>query len=447
MLSAPVSARVLVVSFSFRPLGNPRAFRWSMLVDRIAAAGYEVDVVTSWVPGCPPVEVGSGIEVHRTGFRLVEGIRARLRTRRARAGTAAPGAAPPGLTARLGAAVAGLVLRLWRLLLWPDASCLWYWPARACVARLTRSREYDIIISVTPAFTGVLVGAFAKRLIPRAKWLLDIGDPFGFLEESPPNNLWLYAGLNRRVERRALRQAAWVSVTNESVRDRYATTFPKTADKIEVIPPLLSLDSSVRDAPGYLTPGRRNFVYVGTLYRGLREPTFLLDLLVLARGMGELQDVDLHFFGDVSASAAILMRFEPLLGRGLHVHGQVARDAVAGVMHGADLLINIGNNSLSQLPSKVVEYAATGRPVLNLAVTTADTSVRFFAGYSSALSLVHEGRSPAIAQVSALVRFLADVPSRLPQAAIDEFLAPYQPDSVVGRYLDILARLRAVGRR
>lgn len=442
-MSSPGKKRVLVVTFSFRPLNNPRAFRWSLLCDRLAAAGLEVDVVTSWVPGSEAVERNQGLTVYRAGNRWIEALRARFRGARAVAGVSAPS----GKSSILEQARSGLVrsgLLVWRSLHWPDASCLWYWPARRVVDCLMRASRYDAIIVVAPAYTAVLVGMHAKRRQQDAGLLLDIGDPFSFLAESPPNNTWLYAALNRRMETAALAASSRVSVTNENVKERYAAAFPGIRKRLEVIPPMLSLAPAQGGRPDIFEPGRRNIVYVGTLYRGLREPTFLLALVEQARQLGAMENVDLHFVGDVSACAELIEPHRIASGGNLKVHGLVPRPRVAQIMNSADILINIGNESLTQLPSKVVEYAATGRPVINLAVTSADTSVEFFSRYPPALNIVHEGRPPGVGQVRRFMEFVAAPPASIAPDRIAEFLAPYRPEKILGQYLGILANISAM---
>ncbi|MBL8384246.1 MAG: hypothetical protein JNM90_14290 [Burkholderiales bacterium] len=437
-------SRILVITFSFRPLANPRAYRWSLLAERLAARGEAVDVITASVPNAPAREELGGLVIHRVGWAPIEALRARLRGRRERAG-AGQAPARPGPLGRLRAILLRGVVAAWRAVHWPDASCLWFWPARAAALRLAREARYDVIVSVAPAFTAVLVGEHVRRACPEARWLIDIGDPFSLLEESPPNNVRLFAGRNRRSEARWLAAADAVTVTNENVRRRYADAFIGTAAKLHVIPPVLSLPAEVAAAPAFDADGRRALVYIGTLYRGLREPGFLLELFARAVSSGALDDCDLHFVGDVSACADVLDRYRGVLGGRLKVHGLVDRERIAGVMAGAAALINIGNDSLTQLPSKLVEYAYAARPVINIARTADDTSVAFFTGYPLALNLVHSGLPPDDAQVANLVRFLRAGPSAIEAAALRAFIAPFAPDAVVGRYCRVLDGIRKAG--
>ena len=91
-------------------------------------------------------------------------------------------------------------------------------------------------MSVSPTFTAVAVGKALAARKPRSfRWLIDLGDPFSFADESPPNNFRLYRLLNLRFERSCFAEADSVSVTTPETRERYAALFPESAQKIAVV--------------------------------------------------------------------------------------------------------------------------------------------------------------------------------------------------------------------
>jgi len=55
----------------------------------------------------------------------------------------------------------------------------------------------------------------------------------------------------------------------------------------------------------------------------------------------------------------------------------------------ADILINLGNQCVNQMPSKVFEYISTGKPVVNIHTLDNDTSKRYLEKYPMALN-IHE---------------------------------------------------------
>jgi glycosyltransferase involved in cell wall biosynthesis len=404
--------RLLVISASYAPALNARAFRWTSLAEHFAAQGCEVDVVTKPHGDAP----ACGVHIHRVGFRSAEAARARA-------------ARDPA-----GQSVAR---RMWRALYWPDSDCVWYWPARQESVRLARERRYHAIVSVSPSFTAVLIGRAALAANPRARWLIDLGDPFSLDTGIAFNNRALYAGLNARTERAAFAQAHAVTVTTPQTAGRYAEAFPESAAKIHVIPPLLSVPAAGADAAAFAPGTARRFVYIGTLYRQLREPGFLLQLFerLLAADPGRYE---LHLFGEAQAFAAELEDWRARLRGALHVHGVVPRETVVRAVADADLLVNIGNTTRDQLPSKVVEYAASGRPILNLARHADDSSVSFLETYPDCLTLFDSDAPPTPAHHDALAAFAAGLPRRQAQASVDAWLAPYRLPRIAAQYESLL---------
>jgi hypothetical protein len=426
--------RLLIVSFAYAPMLSARAFRWTAIAEYLAAAGWSVDVVTSWMPGTEPFEERAGVRVHRVSWRWSERLRGALGNARGPAPQAAARLRRPGIIAR---ALQFLRARVWRALYWPDTSCLWYFPARRKALALVREGGHRAMVSVSPTFTGMLVGRAVRAAHPRMRWLLDYGDPFSLQEASPPNNAALYGGLNRRAERAVLAGADVVSVTTQETARRYASAFPETAGRLHVIPPLLSLPEMPPE-PLFAADGAERFVFVGTLYGGLREPGFLLDLFEALLSRDPQVRRELHLFGDTLAFADTLAARQRRLGAALQVHGLVPRGTAARATFSADILVNIGNGTRDQLPSKVVEYAAAGKPILNLAHDAQDSSAAFLRHYPAALTVIGADGGPTAGQIDALAGFLASAPRRLQPAEVEAWIAPYRIERIGAQYSELL---------
>jgi hypothetical protein len=423
--------RLLIISAIYAPDTSPRAYRWSAIAETWAACGHSIDVVAAWKPGDARDETRNGVAVHRVGG-MIERLRTRLGRSSHRAGDAAPAAATPGrrpLLRGLAQAVYSLTLKQ---LFWPDYAFHWYPSAKAAAMRLCGANRYDAMISVSHPFTAHLVGRAVKSRNPRLRWIVDIGDPFSLLDEIALNNRVLYGALNRRAEQSVLTRCDAVAVTVERCRRDYLAAFDIPPDKIAVIPPLLSLPADLTAQTAYPFAQRGcHLVFIGTLYRALRDPTPLLALFSALRA--RRPDLQLHFFGAVNDCAPCFTSVAGEIGRSIHRHGTVERATVAAAMQAADLLVNIGNSTAHQLPSKLVEYAAAARPILNLAAGDADSASDFLAAYPAALTLRLRGTAPDAASIDAALAFVA-APPPIDTAALGRFLAPYRIDRVVPAY-------------
>jgi glycosyltransferase involved in cell wall biosynthesis len=439
-MTAATSGRgaILIVSFSYWPTLNARAFRWTALAEDWASRGFDVHVVCALAPGRPRYETVNGVHVHRAGAGLVEKARARLaRARAAQTVTARPSAAQR--PARSAGAAVRLVQfvnrRVWRNLHWPDTTCLWYFDALATARTVAKDVQVQALVSVSPTFTAVAVGrALLRGLAPAPRWLIDLGDPFSFAVEAPPNNFRLYGALNVRFERACFTTASAVSVTNELTRDGYARRFPESAAKIGVIPPLLTVPPS--GAAAAAPDGRRRLVFLGTLYPTIRRPDDLLALFRRLRVRPGFEDIELHFYGDVRECAASFERQRDLLGTRVFVHGPVPRADAAAAMRSAAVLVNIGNDTSYQLPSKIVEYAMTGKPILNLASVPDDSSSRFLAAYPLHCTL-HSAAAPSDEDVERTARLVAEG-GTLPPAELTRWTEPFTLPRISAAYLALL---------
>jgi glycosyltransferase involved in cell wall biosynthesis len=434
--------RLLILSFSYAPRANPRATRWTTLAEEFARSGHSVLVITSWQQGLPEQETVNGVQIYRVGTQFLEYLRRKISangpkgTDKAVAGTADPaGAAVQG----------GMILRLlkilnqnlWRKLWWPDSTCVWLRPALNTARRLLAEQPADVVVSVSPTFSAVVAGHLLARNQQRCRrWIIDLGDPFSFMEQATPNNTLLYGGLNRWFEKRAFHRADGISVTTDGTREMYVRLYPACAEKITVIPPLLSPSPEPKaSSPFFRDPAATRLVFIGTLYRHLRRPDYLLQLFSAMLQLRPEFKTELHLIGDTHECRESLASYQQRLGTRLVIHGPVDRRMAAQAMTEADILVNLGNETAYQLPSKLVEYAATGKRIVNISKLASDSSTDFLQSYPGALCLQDQGAVPSAGQVLEFAGFCEDrTCGEIEASAIENFLRPFCLQVVAGRY-------------
>ncbi|MGQ0663078.1 MAG: glycosyltransferase [Pseudomonadota bacterium] len=428
--------KVLIVTYAYWPDRAPRAYRWTAIAEHWAGRGHEIHVVSGWKSGDRPAERRHGVHIHRAGGAL-EAVRGLIGRRPHGEALASP---PGSARALIGRAAKAIYDATLKQVLWPDYACLWYRPALRAARRLAQAIDFEALVSVSHPFTGHLVGLGVKRKFPALRWLADVGDPFSLPDDIALNNRVLYGRLNRRTEAGILARADAVAVTVEGCRRAYEAAFAACVGRIMVIGPLLSLPQA--SARLRLGAAGRHLVYVGTLYRRVRRPDFLLALFdALARRHDGLH---LHFFGSLNDAAESFRPYRPLVGRRLHLHGLVSREEVAQAMREADVLVNIGNATPHQLPSKLVEYASLGKPILNLASGPGDTAAEFLARYPAAMTLTASG-APTAAAVARALDFVLDPPPVDPATAAD-FVAGFRIETIAADYQGLIASGPALAR-
>jgi glycosyltransferase involved in cell wall biosynthesis len=435
--------RLLILSFSYAPRSNPRATRWTTLAEHFAREGHSVTVVTSWQQGLPEHETSHGVQVYRVGMRSLERLRRTLSASRPTSKREeAPGADIASGELKFPSSVALRLLRafnrmIWRNLWWPDSACIWLRPALKTARRLLVEQPVDAVISVSPAFSAVVAGHILSRdRQHRWRWIIDLGDPFSFMDLATPNNALIYGWLNCWIEHRAFLRADGISVTTDITRQIYSLLYPTCAGKITVIPPLLSPPSEPAvSAPFFRPSTTTRLVFIGTLYQKLRRPDYLLKLFSAMRDLYPEFDCELHLIGDTRECKESLVSYQNRLGERLIVHAPIDRSLAAQAMSEADILVNLGNATTYQLPSKLVEYAATGKPIISISDTTTDSSEIFLSSYPRALCMSDIGRSPTTDQINQFAVFCTNRNGHgIAPSVLEKFLYNYKARQVADLY-------------
>jgi len=406
--------RILLITHGYAPQVNPRSFRWTALAEHWAAThSAEIDVVTLCNSENADFEKRNGVNVYRVGSKVDSRLRAQ-----------APVRVIPGLR--------WLYRQTWRKIMWPDYACLWYFGAAKKARELCAKHEYDWMISVSHPFTGHMVGLSVKRKFPQLPWMVDIGDPFAFLDGQPPNNRWLYKKLNFAAEERTLKQASIISVTTPKTQELYERHFRQCSGKIVTIPPLFR-PATYAQKNAVTNNVRKKIVYVGTLYSTIRSPQPLLE--VFAR-LVKSQELELHFYGAMNDCVPLFESYQELIGKNLFVHGLVSSEHAQDAIASCDILVNIGNETTYQLPSKTVECLASGKPILNVVSSAMDSSADFFSGYPSLFTLTN-AEAASTNSDARLIEFINKAQPVDPSWTKGR-LAPFTLDSVSGSYWNLL---------
>mgnify|MGYP003980699909 FL=1 len=90
----------------------------------------------------------------------------------------------------------------------------------------------------------------------------------------------------------------------------------------------------------------------------------LLNLIVANNKL--LSDkIELHFYGEQNDCIDIIEEY-PLIKKNVFIHGLIKKEDAYYKMKSSDILINIGNKTTYQLPSKIIDYVSVKKPILNI---------------------------------------------------------------------------------
>ena len=101
------------------------------------------------------------------------------------------------------------------------------------------------------------------------------------------------------------------------------------------------------------------------------------------------------------------------------------------------MLVNLGNSTAFQLPSKVVEYVMLGKPVLNIAKLETDSSQSFFSDFNGVCNVTEHALANDPAEFSRVKNFIHNPPVISP-IYMDQLMRKHGTEAVTQSYLSLL---------
>jgi glycosyltransferase involved in cell wall biosynthesis len=431
--------KILIVSFAYFPELSPRAFRWTAIAEELVNLGHSVKVVCASNHGQAASEHVNGVEIHRAGSNAREGFKNWLRLEATVTSIRSNVTFEDSLSYRrkIGNFIKSIYSYTARKILWPDFAAFWYFAALKAADKSIKNELPDVIVTVSLPFTSHLVGLALKRRY-EIPWVVDIGDPFSFMTKTPLNNHKLFKNLNARSESQVLQIADAVTVTTEGTKYEYLKHFSSLISrKIIVIPPLFSAPTKLNDFLPFFNDSKKiRLVFAGTLYRAIRDPLALLAFFRHLASTSLGSKVELHFLGVINDCKPCFDAYDDLLGSKIFLHGLVSRRQALQAMKEANVLVNLGNSTHFQLPSKVVEYVILGKPVLNITKFESDSSQNFLTDFNGVCNVTEHALTKNPMEFNRVKKFIHKPPA-ISQIYLNKLAFKHGAKAVTKNYLEI----------
>lgn len=383
---------------------NPRLGR--RLAGALAAAGHDVTVLELWDGRTPPPAV-PGCAQQALAFAGEAAMEKALE------GGAAGGSPLPLRLLRLAAHPAAVEAAVRQFVLRRPRRVT---GTRRAIERLDAETPFDAVCAVAAPYRA----AFALEGADiRGKKLLWQMDPYA------ANETYAAPGGYDR-ERQLLGAMDRVYITQQAAAD-FAPGGPLAA--LAPRAQVLAFPSLVPPAETEGAVQAQSCVFCGTLYRKLREPGALLALFAALGGGWTLTMAG----GGWEAFAPARAQAEAALGPRLQILGPVPPARAAALEAQAGVLVSIGNAAANQVPSKLFEYAAAGKPVLHLSAGENDAALPYLARWPLALcvppgeparqaALVRPWLEQTAGKVLPFAQAAACFPEFTPEAVAQDFL-------------------------
>lgn len=219
---------------------------------------------------------------------------------------------------------------------------------------LKQENNIDLLISIAVPYTLHWGVAWFKQKYPEkltnTVWVADCGDPF------MGNPFVKHPFYFEYIEKWFSRKTDFITIPIEEGKDAY---YPEFRNKIRIIPQGFDFDAINIDGnyKGNIIP---TFIFAGRFYENSRDPRPLLDYLVK-------KSINFRFIIYTKASYQdFITEYKPILKDKVEVRDYVPREQLIREMSKADFLLNLENPSSIQLPSKLIDYALSKRPILSV---------------------------------------------------------------------------------
>jgi glycosyltransferase involved in cell wall biosynthesis len=358
--------KILIICPWYFPLFHPRPFRWTNIAEALASEGHEVHVLCTKLGERKQEEVINNVLVHRVGFESLKEIFYTFFKVKNQRGRVSEKVVLPSKSSFLFSFFIKIYTFL-KKMFFPDESIIWYWSAEKRAKALAKTHHFSDIISVSMPFTSHLIGLKLKKEFPTIHWIVDIGDPL----YNKKYNTWraLYKPFLKKIEKNVLQKADKVSVTNQNLVAYYEENLGINAAKMKVIFPLSMFGNKAFSKPVQNIP---TLAYFGAFYTPERTPAILIDFLNVLKN--HAIKVNVEIYGDIlPAFTTLFVPFENVVIKGL-----ASRKDTEKAMLESDILINIGNTTAWQLPSKIADYIAVQKPILHFLQVENDPCLDFF---------------------------------------------------------------------
>jgi hypothetical protein len=393
---------ILIVTHQFVPHQSPRTTRWKLIYDELVKKGFNIRVITG------TRQDGSDSNIQYIGNKTASGVVSSLRKQ----SNTDQGSFYKNLALKF---LKKIYRFFYKFFAWPDYTMFWVfsiWKNRKKI-----DFNYDVIISVSLPFSSH-VAAYIINKEKRKKWIMDIGDPFSLKSNAFENNKYFYKSLNYFFENKFFKMADQIVFTHKDASLEHKEFFNINNEKIEIGNPISAFSKNV-----YQSSITYNYNiepikigYFGILTKGVRSPNEVLKYF-------QNLDYVFHWYTNPDSKNMILQNN---IDQNKHLFFDMVprNEALEIMVTSFHCLLSIGNLNASQLPSKVIEYISTGKPVIHFAEIANDPVIKISEKFKN-LIVVTKKSDPLI-----LNEQLTNVFQNIDKFDIEQFNNIYSAEAV-----------------
>ena len=218
-------------------------------------------------------------------------------------------------------------------------------------------KKYERVICITNPFSSAFAGYILKKLRIAKRLHVDAGDPYSTHRRHQNEK---FHSIRKNIEKLVCDDVDdFIIPLKETIVD-----FPFLEKNFTIIPQIFSDKKALYNY--CFDANDINILYAGRFYDKFRKPDYLFE--ALNKLLIEKVRLKFHFFGieGLSKNQRNTLRRFPLLEQQFNENKTIDREYLLEIMSRADILINIENDGLNQIPSKVIDYQLSKSLVYNI---------------------------------------------------------------------------------
>lgn len=283
--------------------------------------------------------------------------------------------------------------------------------------------EYDVVIATCSPYYPLKLAAEISKIVPVIYYKIDPVSTIT-LSEKPNNDEKLVT-----IENEITWDTCASCIITTDVIFKYYNQLPTkvNADKVLLLnyPNIVERKLSNQANNSIINSFDKkkiNLCFIGTFYSDIRNPKFLLEL------MNKLRDTDivLHILGRMGDCSVMIDEYTSNRSNVIY-HGVVPPSVADDVMLQADILVHVGNVVDSLMPSKILDYISSGKPILNLCKIPTCPTLPLMERYPLGMT-IYEYEDLTSDIISQIVAFCID--NRCKQLAFDTIHELYYDSTI-----------------
>lgn len=291
------------------------------------------------------------------------------------------------------------------------------------------SYPVDIMISVSGPFSTNTIASYVKEIFSKNLWISICFDPYAYDEVQSIKE----KKIRRKEENKTFENCDAIMYLSQFSINHNCFPYKERIVYFD-LPNIRKLEYCSDYPVVPMEKEKINCLFLGNLYSVYRRPDFLFRLIERLN-----EECILYLVGNlIGIKESYIREWEKRLKGKMVYHKRVGQEAAINSMLSADVLINIGNVTKNQCPSKIIDYISTGKPILNISVIEDCTSKQCLSKYPLKYNISEKDKIDTN-ELERINAFITNAKKKtVPFSDILKLYKGYTIDSMVEKFISII---------